>query len=325
MMIAIELVSKTFRQAKKNVVALQNVSLSIGKGEIFGLIGVNGSGKTTLAKIIATLLVPDAGSVFVHGISVLHKPEQVKKYIGLSLGEGRSFYFRLTAAQNLEFFGTMLELPSKDLKNRINELLHVFHLEDSRHKAYMKFSFGMKRKLDLARAMLAKPEIYLLDEPTNGIDPLSQEMIRKMIHQLKQEGKTIFLITHNLHEANLLCDRVGIVDQGQLLWQGSIQDFVSEKETHILSITTDREMTSEEKNLMMQLPFVKKITSARQKTGSTDVSWQLYFQKESYSLSIILQSLGQFSLHIVDLHVQTPTIEDIFHQFVKEEVPKTIA
>ncbi|MDD4615360.1 MAG: hypothetical protein PHI40_08175, partial [Caldisericia bacterium] len=150
-------------------------------------------------------------------------------------------------------------------------------------------------------------------------------MIRKMIHQLKQEGKTIFLITHNLHEANLLCDRVGIVDQGQLLWQGSIQDFVPEKETHILSITTDREMTSEEKNLMMQLPFVKKITSARQKTGSIDVSWQLYFQKESYSLSIILQSLGQFSLHIVDLYVQTPTIEDIFHQFVKEEVPKTIA
>ncbi len=318
-MIVVESVSKLFKQGRKTVIALQNINLSINKGEIYGLIGANGSGKTTLAKILATLLLPDEGKVFIKDVSVIHKPEIVKNFFGLSLGEGRSFYYRLTAIQNLEFFGTMLEIPPKQLKNRINELLMLFNLEESCDKAFMKFSYGMKRKLDLARAMLAKPEVYILDEPTNGIDPFSQEAIRNTIYKLKQEGKTIFMITHNLHEASLLCDRVGIVDKGHLLWQGSVQDFVSEKEIHILSITSDREPTNHEKNTILQYLNVKKITPAEAKTNDSHVSWSIYFQKEIKSLSILLHILSNFSLEILDIHIVTPSVIDIFRQFIKKD------
>lgn len=318
-MIVVESVSKMFKQGRKTVTALQSINLSINRGEIYGLIGANGSGKTTLAKILATLLLPDEGKVFIKDISVIHKPEIVKQFFGLSLGEGRSFYYRLTAIQNLEFFGTMLEIPPKQLKNRINELLTLFNLEDSCDKAFMKFSYGMKRKLDLARAMLAKPEVYILDEPTNGIDPFHQEIIRNTIYKLKQEGKTIFMITHNLHEASLLCDRVGIVDKGHLLWQGSVQDFVSEKEIHILSITSDREPTNQEKSTILQYLNVKKITPTETKTNGSPVSWSIYFLKEIKSLSLLLHILSNFSLEIIDIHIVTPSVIDIYRQFIKKD------
>ncbi|MBP6064160.1 MAG: ABC transporter ATP-binding protein [Bacteroidales bacterium] len=322
-------VSKTFHQPKQVVQALKDVSLSINNGEIYGLIGVNGSGKTTLAKIISTLLLPDSGRVFVSGIDVINYPGKVKEHIGISLGEGRSFYFRLTAEQNLEFFGTMLEIPPKKLKKRIDELLELLDLKCAKKTPYMEFSSGMKRKLDLARAMLAYPDIYLLDEPTNGIDPLSQDVIRNMIFNLKKEEKTILLITHNLHEANILCDRVGILDKGVLLWQGSIEDFSKHKETSILecsferisSTTSNLELNSlsdfndSDNNLVKELSdlsFVKKITRNDYNRG-----YQIFFSKENGGLNKLLSFISSKELNLERINLLTPTIEDIFREFVK--------
>ncbi|MDD3427679.1 MAG: ABC transporter ATP-binding protein [Caldisericia bacterium] len=323
-------VSKTFHQPKQVVQALKDVSLSINNSEIYGLIGVNGSGKTTLAKIISTLLIPDCGRVLVLEIDALSFPGKVKEHIGISLGEGRSFYFRLTAEQNLEFFGTMLEIPPKKLKKRINELLELLDLKWANKTPYMEFSSGMKRKLDLARAMLAYPDIYILDEPTNGIDPLSQDVIRSMIFNLKKEGKTILLITHNLYEANILCDRVGILDKGVLLWQGSIEDFSEHKETSILECSfkessydsnsnyssnsnTNFTLTESLISELSNLPFVKKITK-----NCYDNGYQIFFSKGNGGLNKLLSFVSSKDNLILErINLLTPTIEDIFREFVK--------
>lgn len=319
--IQLDSISKIFHQPRQIVQALKDVSLSINKSEIYGLIGVNGSGKTTLAKIISTLLLPDCGKVLVLGIDALSFPGKVKEYIGISLGEGRSFYFRLTAEQNLEFFGTMVEIPPKKLKKRIDELLELLNLKWAKKTPYMEFSSGMKRKLDLARAMLAYPDIYILDEPANGIDPLSQDTIRSMIFNLKKEGKTILLITHNLYEANILCDRVGILDKGVLLWQGSIEDFSEHKETSILECSFKELFSNPNSNFALtdkfvselsSLPFVKKITK-----NNYDSGYQIFFSKENGGLNKLLSFISSKDLILERINLIIPTIEDIFRVFVK--------
>jgi len=315
-MIQIISVSKTFKQPKKVVQALSDISITIPNGEVYGLIGVNGSGKTTLAKIMATLLIQDSGEIVINNISVRKYPEKIKRLIGLSLGEGRSFYFRLTAEQNLEFFGTMLEIPPKLLKGKINELLELFDLMSSKKTPYMEYSSGMKRKLDLARAMMAYPEIYLLDEPTNGIDPLSQDRIRKTIHELKRNGKTVFLITHNLYEANLLCDRVGILDQGKLLWQGTTKDFEDFKETFILELSVTNLLLEQDVIDLQNIPIVKKIIQTEDEINHKH-QLQVFFSKKDIGLDFILEKIASKNIGITDIHFLTPTIEDIFREFVK--------
>jgi ABC-2 type transport system ATP-binding protein len=311
-----ESVCKFYRKNKGFVNALTNVSLNINKSEIYGLIGMNGSGKTTLAKIIATLLIQDSGEIIINDILVRKYPEKIKRLIGLSLGEGRSFYFRLTAEQNLEFFGTMLEIPPRYLKSRIGYLLDLFDLTDAKKTPYMKFSFGMKRKLDLARAMLASPEIYILDEPTNGIDPISQDTIRNTILELKKNGKTIFLITHNLHEANQLCDRVGILDQGELLWQGSIKDFEDFKETYVLEFITKRLLQEKDAHDLSNLPVVNKIVQTEDPVNQKN-RIKVFFYKRDQGMDYVLEKVAGMNIGILDVHFLTPTIEDIFREFVK--------
>jgi len=315
-MISVESIDKVFIQSKKLVQALENVTINVLDSEIYSLIGMNGSGKTTLAKIMATLLIQDSGEIIINDILVRKYPEKIKRLIGLSLGEGRSFYFRLTAEQNLEFFGTMLEIPPRILRKRIGELLGLFDLEDSRKTPYMKFSSGMKRKLDLARAMLASPEIYILDEPTNGIDPISQDIIRKTILDLKRNGKTIFLITHNLHEANQLCDRVGILDQGKLLWQGSIKDFEDFKETFVLEFITKRLLQEKDTHDLRKLPVVSKIVQTEDSENQKN-KIKVFFYKKDQGLDYILEKIAGMNVGILDVHFLTPTIEDIFREFVK--------
>jgi ABC-2 type transport system ATP-binding protein len=317
-MISVVSASKSFKQPKKVVKALSNVSLLIPKGEIYGLIGVNGSGKTTLAKILATLLIQDSGKVSIDDVPVNKYPNKIKQMIGISLGESRSFYYRLSAEQNLEFFGTMLEIPPKLLKKRIDELINLFNLTESKKTPYMEFSMGMKRKLDLARAMLTYPEVYLLDEPTNGIDPLSQDRIRNAIHELKIKGKTIFLITHNLYEANTLCDRVGILDQGKLLWQGATKDFDDFKETFILELTITRLVQDEEMKELKSLPIVKKIIQLREAHDKKHLL-KVFIAKKGLGLDFILEKIASKNVGITNIHFLTPTIEDIFREFVKGE------
>ncbi len=204
----------------RTVAAINHFDLKIRKGELFGLLGPNGAGKTTLVKILCTLLPPDDGSALVNGFNVAKQQMQVKQSIGtlFSVGE-RGFFWRLSGYSNLEFFAAINNVPRQGRQQRIMEVLELVGLKDKAFEFFQKYSGGMKRKLALARALLADPPILLLDEPTTGLDVTSSRNIRDFIKNdlSKKEGKTVLYTTHYIEEVAQMCDRVGIMNRGRIV------------------------------------------------------------------------------------------------------------
>jgi ABC-2 type transport system ATP-binding protein len=206
------------RPVKDPVEALRDVTFDVRSGEIFGLIGRNGAGKTTLTKIVATLVQPTTGSVSVLGDdSVLHD-ERVRHKIGLATAEERSFYWRLTAEQNLMFFARLHGLSDGTAKQRMRHLFGKLELEEVARRRFGEMSTGNKQRLAVARAMLSHPPVLLLDEPTRSLDPLAAARMRELIRSLAQQDPpvTIFLTSHNLAEVETLCQRVAIISRGRI-------------------------------------------------------------------------------------------------------------
>lgn len=193
--------------------ALQGINLEVEKGEIVGLLGPNGAGKTTTLKILTGLLNADQGSIKIMGAEINKKlPTWLKAKIGVVFEES-NLYLRLSALDNLKLFAGINNVS----KERVNELLTEYQLQDAAEKEVKKFSKGMKKRLMICRALLAEPEILILDEATGGLDPISAEIIREKVLDLKKEGKTVILSTHYLEEADRLCDRIAFINQGQVI------------------------------------------------------------------------------------------------------------
>ena len=199
---------------RPSVEALKEVSFDIGESEIFGLIGKNGAGKTTLTKIIATLVQPTSGNVLVKGFDSVENEVKVRSLIGLATAEERSFYWRLTSAQNLLFFARLYGIDDKSAKRRIAELFEQLNLQELAKRRFSELSTGNKQRLAVARALLPQPPILLLDEPTRSLDPLAASNMRELILSLK--GISILLTSHNLAEIEELCSRVAIIAKGEI-------------------------------------------------------------------------------------------------------------
>ena len=206
------------RPLKEPVEALRDVTFEVETGEIFGLIGRNGAGKTTLTKIVATLVQPTTGSVSVRGHDSVEHDELVRREIGLSTAEERSFYWRLTAEQNLMFFARLHGLSDARAKQRIRELFTKLELDEVARRRFGEMSTGNKQRLAVARAMLSSPPVLLLDEPTRSLDPLAAASMREMIRSLAGQDPpvTILLTSHNLAEVETLCGRVAIISRGSI-------------------------------------------------------------------------------------------------------------
>ena len=206
------------RPAKDAVEALRNVSFEVQTGEIFGLIGRNGAGKTTLTKIVATLVQPTTGTVAVLGHDSVSDDEQVRREIGLATAEERSFYWRLTAEQNLLFFARLHGIADRAAKQRIKDLSAQLELDEVARRRFGELSTGNKQRLAVARALLASPPVLLLDEPTRSLDPLAAARMREMIRSLAQQDPpaTILFTSHNLAEVETLCARVAIISRGEI-------------------------------------------------------------------------------------------------------------
>ena len=198
--------------------ALEDVTFDVREGEIFGLIGRNGAGKTTLIKIIATLVQPTSGSVMVHGADSVRDEEQVRSRIGMAAAEERSFYWRLTAEQNLTFFARLYGLDSRSARKRMEELLERFELGALRRRRFGELSTGNKQRMAVARAMLNSPPVLLLDEPTRSLDPVAAAQMRELIGRLARSTPpvTVFLTSHNLTEVEELCERVAVISRGRI-------------------------------------------------------------------------------------------------------------
>jgi len=198
-----------------DVTAVDGVSIAIERGEIFGLLGPNGAGKTTTINMAVGLLEPDDGSVDIAGEGSPTRPE-VRRRLGVAT-QSLAIYDEMTGAENLAFFGRLYAIPRVELSRRVDELLTLTGLTEKASKRVGTYSGGMKRRLNLAAALIHAPDLLLLDEPTAGVDPQSRNAIFEIVQRLRDEGRTILYTTHYMEEAERLCDRVAIIDHGRIL------------------------------------------------------------------------------------------------------------
>ena len=218
-MIEVHNLTKIFSE----VTALQDVSFSVGEGEIFGFLGPNGSGKTTTVRILICLLHPTSGYASINNYNIAKEPTEVRKIIGY-LPEAFGLYDELTTYELLDYSAALFQIEKEKRKAAIQDLLKRFDLWDRRMSRVGTFSKGMKQKLAIARALLHEPKVLFLDEPTSGLDPEAATEVRELILGLKRGGRTVFLCTHILSEAERICDTIGIIKQGGLIAQGSIDE-----------------------------------------------------------------------------------------------------
>jgi len=203
--------------------AVDSVRFEVRPGEIYGLLGPNGAGKTTTISIISGLLKPDAGEVTVAGAPFWSDPQRAKSIMGV-VPQELALYEELTGRENLEFWGRIAGLTAGDARSRAGDLLEALSLTDRAKDALKTYSGGMKRRINLGCALLHRPQLLLLDEPTVGIDPQARLNILEFIHRLRASGTGILYTTHYLEEAETLCDRIGIIDHGQVLAEGSLSE-----------------------------------------------------------------------------------------------------
>lgn len=202
---------------RPEVVALADVSLRVAAGEVHGLLGPNGAGKTTLVKILSTVLLPSTGSARVMGHDVVAETAAVRPLIGIVLGGDRGLYGRLTARQNLAYWAALYRMAPAEGLERAEALLARVGLEGRADDRVQSFSRGMRQRLHLARGLINDPQVLFLDEPSTGMDPVAAREFREIVRELAGEGRTVFLTTHDMAEAEAVCDRVTLIDRGQVL------------------------------------------------------------------------------------------------------------
>src|SRR5512145_1047819 len=205
------------KEPKTMFTAVNGVDLQIERGEIFGLLGPNGAGKSTTIRMLCTLLEPTSGTAQVNGFDIVRQANDVRRSLGTVLAGERSIYWKLTGRENLEYFAALYHIPAEIAKKRVDELIERMELKERANELVEKYSTGMRQRIAIAKALLARPPILLLDEPTLGLDPQAARNLRELIAQLKQEGHTILLTTHYMEEADQLSDRIGIIDTGKVI------------------------------------------------------------------------------------------------------------
>jgi ABC-2 type transport system ATP-binding protein len=214
--------------------AVDDISFSVKKGEIFGFLGPNGAGKTTTIKIFTTLLLPTSGKVLINGFDPVESPDDVRCSFGI-IFQDQSLDDELTAWENMEFHGVLYGVPKETRRNRIEELLKIVELWDRKDDLVKEFSGGMKRRLEIARGLLHHPNIIFLDEPTLGLDPQTRNHIWDYIRNLnKTEGITVFFTTHYMQEAEKVADRIAVIDHGKIISEGTAETL--KKQTNTTSL-----------------------------------------------------------------------------------------
>jgi ABC-2 type transport system ATP-binding protein len=205
------------RRKAKEVLAVDDISFEIRKGELFGLLGPNGAGKTTTVKMLTTLLIPTAGTARVFGKDIVKDADDIRSQIGFIFGGERGLYWRLSGVDNLRYFATLYHVEPEVAKNRIPYLLEMVGLLDRGNEKVEGYSRGMKQRLHIARTLLHDPQVLFLDEPTIGLDPVGARETRQVIRNLQEEKKTILLTTHYMFEADALCDRIAVINHGKIV------------------------------------------------------------------------------------------------------------
>lgn len=295
-MIEVENLTKVYGDFK----ALDGLSLTIEENEVFGYLGPNGAGKTTTIGLMMGMLQPTSGSIRIAGIDVEKNPLEIKKICGY-LPENVGFYNNMTAKQNLLYFSEFYRFPREEAIKTIDALLELVGIADAANKKVGEFSKGMKQRLGLAQALLNDPEIVFLDEPTSGLDPQGAADFRKIIRDLKKEGKTIFFSSHILSEVKEVCETVGIINRGRLIAKGRIKEF---NQTVTIVVETEPPI-----NTSILEPFGK--VKVRDSQAIVEVQKDCRLE--------ISKTLIEEGYLIKELHLVEPSLEEIYLKLVEEE------
>ena len=284
------------------LVAVNSISFEVEKGEIFGFLGPNGAGKTTTIRMLTGLLTPNSGDIFIDGLDITINPIKAKMKFGV-IPEMGNIYADLTAKQNIILAGKYYGVPRKELKEKADSLLDQFELFTRGNDLVKTFSKGMKQRVNIASTLVHDPEILFLDEPTSGLDVQSQRLIRTIIKEMNQRGTTIFLTTHNIEEANTLCERVGIIDKGKIAAIDRPEKLRKAfEETQSIEVSFNKTV---EGNLIKKPGLISKI----EKLGD---KWKLYTDNPDKLVKYLARFAEEEKLTIVSLQICRASLEDTF-------------
>jgi ABC-2 type transport system ATP-binding protein len=301
---------------RQTITALNKVNLTIAPGKVFGLLGPNGAGKTTLIKILSTLVLPDSGHAFVYGTDVVKHPRAVLKKLQTVLSEHFGFERRLTGRQNLEFYATLYGVPREIAKKRIDDLLEFCKLTEVGDEMFQKYSTGMTRKLLVSRALLTDASVLLLDEPTNGLDPVSASDFKIFLRDVlvKERGKTLIWATHNLFEAQQVCDTIGVLKKGEIVVKGTpseIRNSIAEKVN--LTITVSANGAASHAEGLERIAHIEGVTRfATRKDAETANAFLDIEATRDVNYNKIFEILSATGLKITALEASQPSLEEAF-------------
>ena len=297
-----------FKSEKRSVEALKDVSLEVCQGEIFGLLGPNGAGKTTLIKILATLLLPTRGETWINGYNVTREENKVRASVGCMLMGERGLYWKLTGRENLEYFGALYHLDPALRRKRANQIIELLKLGEIADRMVESYSSGQKMNLAFGKALINDASLLVLDEPTNTLDVPSASELRSIVRQLNEQGKTVIYTTHIMSEAETLCDRVAIIDRGELLALGTVDELKTslqrEGVTHIEGVIPSR---AEE--AVRSIPSVLRATRTAQNGGAL---LTVVTASGREILAQLIEALTHSGAVIRKITPEELTLEDVF-------------
>jgi len=306
MMIETHGLKKSFKSRQgretKTVEAVRGVDLAVAPGEIFGFLGPNGAGKTTTLRMLATLITPDDGAAVIAGADLRRDPGEVRRRIGY-VAQGGSTWDDSTGREELILHARMYGVSKAEAKRRAAAVLDAFQLSEYADRKCKTYSGGQRRRVDIALGIIHQPQVVFLDEPTTGLDPQSRAHMWDEVRRLRDEGMTVFLTTHYLEEADALCDRIAIMDHGQVVAEGTPDSLKQEISGDVVNIgLTDVTRGAE---LLGSADFVRKLET-------TDDSLRLYVDDAGSAIPLVLRSLDGDGVAIGTIELHRPSLDDVF-------------
>lgn len=299
--------------------AVDGITFTVAEGEFFGFLGPNGAGKTTTIRILATLLRPTSGSAKVSGIDVLAHPGEVRREVGFAM-QTVAVDPLATGRENLELIGRLRRVPASQLQTRIDELLVLMKLTESQKKVVGTYSGGMKRRLDLATALLHRPKVLFLDEPTEGLDPQSRNALWEELESVNRSGTTMFLTTHYMEEADRLCKRIAIVDEGKIVVEGTPAELKRTVGNDVVELQLEadspKELERQRSGIGRMLEGFEPVAEIKPSPAGI----QLYVSNAAAAIPELVRRLDGDSIRIGALTMHQPSLDDVFLRYTGKTI-----